>query len=89
MNDYKSDMDMDMHKPMNSLDTDYRPNYDGRINTINSIFIIFHTNFILGLPLRKDNEISMSNVTPTSYDDLRIRNRQDYDRTQPNKMAYR
>jgi len=31
----------------------------------------------------------MSNVTPTSYDDLRNRNRQDYDRTQPNKMAYR
>lgn len=70
MNDYKSDMDIDMHKPMNSLDTDYRPNYEG-------------------LPLRKDNEISMSNVTPTSYDDLRNRNRQDYDRTQPNKMAYR
>jgi len=45
--------------------------------------------YILGLPLRKDNEISMSNVTPTSYDDLRNRNRQDYDRTQPNKMAYR
>jgi len=44
MNDYKSDMDIDMHKPMNSLDTDYRPNYEGRINTINSNVIIFHTN---------------------------------------------
>ncbi|KAL5245343.1 hypothetical protein ACI65C_012753 [Semiaphis heraclei] len=70
MTDYKSDMNIDMHKPMSSLDTDYRPNYDG-------------------LPLRKDNEISMSNITPTSYDDLRIRNRQEYEKTQSNKMPYR
>lgn len=28
--DYKSDIDIDAHKPMNSLDTDYRPNYDGK-----------------------------------------------------------
>ncbi|XP_026823485.1 OCIA domain-containing protein 1 [Rhopalosiphum maidis] len=70
MTDYKSDIDIDMHKPINSLDTDYRPNYDG-------------------LPLRKDNELSLSNVTPTSYEDLRNRNRQDYDRTQPNKPTYR
>jgi len=82
-------MDIDMHKPMNSLDTDYRPNYEGRINTINLMLSYFIQIYILGLPLRKDNEISMSNVTPTSYDDLRNRNRQDYDRTQPNKMAYR
>lgn len=27
--DYKSDLDIDMHKPVNSLDTDYRPDYDG------------------------------------------------------------
>ena len=38
---------------------------------------------------RKENESSLSNVTPTSYEDLRNRNRQDYDRTQPNKMTYR
>lgn len=28
--DYKSDIDIDTHKPMHSLDTDYRPNYDGK-----------------------------------------------------------
>lgn len=89
MTDYKSDMDIDMHKPMNSLDTDYRPNYDGRINTIILLLSYYTQICILGLPLRKDNEISMSNVTPTSYDDLRNLNRQEYDRTQPNKMAYR
>ncbi|XP_050055767.1 OCIA domain-containing protein 1 [Aphis gossypii] len=70
MTDYKANIDIDVHKPMNSLDTDYRPNYDG-------------------LSLRKENESSLSNVTPTSYEDLRIRNRQEYDRTQPNKMTYR
>lgn len=44
MTDYKSDMSMDMHKPMNSLDTDYRPNYDGKINTIGNTIVIFHIN---------------------------------------------
>lgn len=29
--DYKSNIDIDMHKPINSLDTDYRPNYDGKL----------------------------------------------------------
>lgn len=29
--DYKSDIDIDMHMPMNTLDTDYRPNYDGKL----------------------------------------------------------
>lgn len=28
--DYKSDIDIDTHKPINSLDTDYRPDYDGK-----------------------------------------------------------
>lgn len=29
--DYKHNNDLDMHKPMNSLDTDYRPDYDGKL----------------------------------------------------------
>lgn len=27
--DYKSDINFDNNKPVNSLDTDYRPDYDG------------------------------------------------------------
>jgi len=75
---------------MNSLDTDYRPNYDGMIVSIILLFSYYLTWFyILGLPLRKANEISSSNVTTTSYEELRNHNRQDYDRTQPNKQTYR
>lgn len=29
--DYKPNIDIDIHKPMNSLDTDYRPDYDGKL----------------------------------------------------------
>jgi len=29
--DYKSDIDIDTHTPTNSLDTDYRPDYDGKL----------------------------------------------------------
>jgi len=29
--DYKSDIDIDTHTPVNSLDTDYRPDYDGKL----------------------------------------------------------
>jgi len=43
LTDYKSNIDIDVHKPMNSLDTDYRPNYDGRIlNILNIIIFIFY-----------------------------------------------
>lgn len=35
--DYKSDIDIDMHKSVNLLDTDYRPDYDGKINFYNSL----------------------------------------------------
>jgi len=36
------------------------------------------------------NEIPIPTYnTPTSYDELRTRNRQEYDRTQPNKPIYR
>ncbi|XP_025418670.1 OCIA domain-containing protein 1 isoform X2 [Sipha flava] len=63
--DYKSDIDIDMHKPMNSLDTDYRPNYDGLSST-------------------KNNEYPMSSYnSPITYDILRARNRQDFEKTQP------
>jgi len=41
MTDYKSDIDIDMHKPMNSLDTDYRPNYDGMIISLILLFSYF------------------------------------------------
>lgn len=89
LTDYKANIDIDVHKPMNSLDTDYRPNYDGRIIFLILLLSYFISLYVLGLSLRKENESSLSNVTPTSYEDLRIRNRQDYDRTQPNKMTYR
>lgn len=36
--DYKSNIDIDMHKPINTLDTDYRPNYDGEL-IFNSFYI--------------------------------------------------
>lgn len=29
--DYKSDGNIDSNMPMSSLDTDYRPNYDGKL----------------------------------------------------------
>jgi len=41
MTDYKSDMDIDVHKPMSSLDTDYRLNYDGRFNNIILLLLYF------------------------------------------------
>lgn len=30
--DYKSDIDIDVHNTMNSLDTDYRPDYEGKLS---------------------------------------------------------
>lgn len=93
--DYKSNIDIDMHKPMNPIDTDYRPNYDGK-----SIFIRFYIylkkyimlnkciSYYLDLSHNKTNEIPSydSNI---SYDDLRARNRFEFERTQPNKPVYR
>lgn len=43
--DYKSDIDIDTHKSVNLLDTDYRPDYDGKLISIihcyKFIFIIY------------------------------------------------
>jgi len=69
--DYKSDIDIDTHSTMNSLDMDYRPDYES-------------------LSDNKLNEIPFPTFnTPTSYDELRARNRQEYDRTQQNRPIYR
>lgn len=91
--DYKSDLDMDMHKPMNSLDTDYRPDYDGNyISLIIFVFIISKVYLFLCLGLSANNatEIPLPSFnTPITYDELRARNRQEYDRTLPNKPTYR
>lgn len=43
--DYKSDIDIDMHVPTNTLDTDYRPNFDGMLICITINYIIY--NFLI------------------------------------------
>ncbi|XP_050432816.1 OCIA domain-containing protein 1 isoform X2 [Adelges cooleyi] len=61
--DYNQNNDLDYQKPMNTLDTDYRPDYDSasfdRLN---------------------EDPLPSSNM-PTSYDDLRTRNRQEYEKS--------
>lgn len=43
--DYKSNIDIDTHKSVNLLDTDYRPDYDGKlISIIHCYKFIFLTN---------------------------------------------
>lgn len=99
--DYKSNIDIDAHKPTSPIDTDYRPNYDGKLifNSFTTDYIpkqwfyIYFHNFPLyfkDLASQKPNEYSLSNYDSTvSYEELRARNRQEFDRTQPNKPIYR
>lgn len=89
--DFKSDMDIDMHKPMSSLDTDYRPDYDGKLILVilKLTYNLYTPIFIIGLSLNKINETPISNINTTSYDELRARNRQNYDKVQTNKSNYK
>lgn len=57
---------------------------------MNFFFLLFKYIHILGLSSSKDNEYPLSSYnSPTSYDELRARNRQEFERTQPNKTVYR
>lgn len=52
-------------------------------------FLLYLYVCILGLS-NKASEIPLPNFnTPTTYDELRARNRQEYERAQPNKPIYR
>lgn len=52
-------------------------------------YILSNLSYFLDLSPNKTNEIPVSSFDTTSYDELRARNRFEYERTQPNKPVYR